>query len=67
MGALTGLAFALLVFPDLEPTGPVVHQEIAYWVLGGGYVLGLIGAVLGLLLRPAAPASAGAVLAPAPF
>ena len=66
MGALAGLAFLLPLFPGLEPTGPVVHQEIAYWVVGG-YVLGLIGAVLGLMLRPAAPASATAVLAPAPF
>jgi hypothetical protein len=69
-GALIGLTFSLLLYSPLLPGFPgVLAQSLgfAYWVMGGGYALGLLGAVIGLMQRPAAPTSSPALPVPSPF
>jgi hypothetical protein len=70
-GALIGLflvvAFLSRLLPGFGNTFFEAHVSVAFWVTVGGCLVGLVGAVVGLLARPAAPMPAEALASPVPF
>jgi hypothetical protein len=63
-GALTGLVMEVMIFVFLTPAS---RMSITFWVTVAGCLVGLVGAVVGLRARPAAPIPAQVMATPVPF